>query len=105
MKDQINELNVEMDKLKITLSESEKKCYNMELERNTERNKCVNLNHELINTLVLHEKEVVMRLKFEAKINEIQATYRALENQFLVVNKELFVVSERLSSVFIDLTN
>lgn len=73
MKDHITELQSEIEKLKISLSQSEKKTHSMEIERNAERNKCINLNAELNNTLNLHEKEVVMRLKFEAKINEMQA--------------------------------
>lgn len=73
MKDQISELNSEVDKLKLKLTEFEKKAHNIELERNSERNKNQELVKDLENTLVLHEKEVVMRLKFEAKISNMQA--------------------------------
>lgn len=73
MKEHIAELQGKISSLKTALGESDKKCHNMEIERNAERNKCTNLTDELNNTLNLHEKEVVMRLKFEAKINEMQA--------------------------------
>lgn len=73
MKDQITELKSELDKLKHKLSDIETKNRKLEMERNSERNKNQDLITDLENTMLLHEKEVVMRLKFEAKISNMQA--------------------------------
>jgi len=73
MKDQITELKSEVDKLKQKLTDIEIKNRKLEMERNSERNKNQDLITDLENTMLLHEKEVVMRLKFEAKISNMQA--------------------------------
>lgn len=73
MKDQISELNSEVDKLKHKLSEIESKNRKLEMERNSFIVKNQDLVTDLENTMLLHEKEVVMRLKFEAKISNMQA--------------------------------
>jgi len=44
----------------------------------------------------MHEREVGMRLKFEAKLNNITGMYRELEARFLVISKELELNSTRL---------
>lgn len=52
-----------------------------------------------------HEKEISLRLKFEAKLNNQTSIFKELESRFKTISKEFVVNNERQKELFELLAN
>lgn len=66
--DRLKHLNLDLNETKTSL---QARLDNAEAELNKEKNMKISIYNELQNSIQMHEREVGMRLKFEAKLNNI----------------------------------
>lgn len=73
LRKRLNVLEDSEAKLKRALSDTQSKLETCEAEKNKENQIRLSLEDELQSTVRMHEKEVNMRLKFEAKLNNLSS--------------------------------
>jgi len=105
LKDEINLLKNNNNDLTNSLQKTKNELEFLEAELNKEKNLKNSISNELQNSIQMHEKEVSMRLKFEAKLNNLSSMYRELESRFLVVSKEFQINAERMTELYNELAN
>mmetsp|Transcript_105516 Transcript_105516/g.227433 ORF Transcript_105516/g.227433 Transcript_105516/m.227433 type:complete len:111 (+) Transcript_105516:454-786(+) len=71
--DEIHGLHAQNEELTSNLQATKSALEKTEAELNKERNLKISINNELTNSIQMHEKEVSMRLKFEAKLNNLSS--------------------------------
>jgi len=60
-----------------------------EAEKKKEISLKITIHNELTNSIKLHETEVSLRIKFENKLNNVNACSREIETRFFFVSNEL----------------
>lgn len=71
--DEINNLKIQNNDLTQSLQNTKSQLEKIEAELNKERNLKISINNELLNSIQMHEREVNMRLKFEAKLSNLSS--------------------------------